>query len=112
MGRRSDHSRAELHAMIIAEGQRQMSEVGYAHFSAREVAKRIGYSVGTVYNVFGSLDMLVLAINGCTLDQWRHHLEHSLDKTSDDRLHAAIEAYFEFAILNRHPWAALYDFRL
>lgn len=112
MGRRSDHSRAELQAMIIDEGHRQMSEVGYAHFSAREVAKRIGYSVGTLYNVFGSLDMLVVAINGRTLDQWRHHLEQRLETTSDNRLHAAIEAYFEFAILHRHAWAALYDFRL
>jgi AcrR family transcriptional regulator len=112
MGRRSDHSRTELQAMIIDEGHRQMSEVGYAHFSAREVAKRIGYSVGTLYNVFGSLDMLVVAINGRTLDQWRHHLEQRLETTSDNRLHAAIEAYFEFAILHRHAWAALYDFRL
>jgi AcrR family transcriptional regulator len=112
MGRRSDHSRAELHAMIVAEGHRQMSEVGYAHFSAREVAKRIGYSVGTIYNVFGSLDMLVLAINGRTLDEWRGHLERRLDHTQDNRLDAAIEAYFEFAILHRHAWAALYDFRL
>lgn len=98
--------------MIVAEGHRQMSEVGYAHFSAREVAKRIGYSVGTIYNVFGSLDMLMLAINGCTLDQWRHHLEMRLEGTTEDRLHAAIEAYFEYAILHRHAWAALYDFRL
>jgi AcrR family transcriptional regulator len=112
MGRRSDHSRAELQTMIVAEGHRQMSEVGYAHFSAREVAKRIGYSVGTIYNVFGSLDMLVVAINGRTLDQWRHHLEQRLETTSDNRLHAAIEAYFEYAILHRHAWAALYDFRL
>jgi AcrR family transcriptional regulator len=106
MGRRSDHSRAELQTMIVAEGHRQMSEVGYAHFSAREVAKRIGYSVGTIYNVFGSLDMLVVAINGRTLDQWRHHLEQRLETTSDNRLHAAIEAYFEYAILHRHGYEA------
>lgn len=112
MGRRSDHSRAELHAMIVKEGHRQISAVGYAHFSAREVAKRIGYSVGTVYNVLGSHDQLTLAINGVTLDQWRAHLEMRLDGQTHDRLRAAIEAYFEFAILHRHAWTALYDFRL
>ena len=56
MGRRSDHSRAELRAMILTEGHRQLSEIGYARFSAREVAKRIGYTVGTLYNVFGAHD--------------------------------------------------------
>lgn len=114
MGRRSDHSREELREIIISAGHRQMLEVGFSHFSAREVAKRVGYSIGTLYNVFGSYDGLILAINGRTLDLWRGHLETRLKavEDGDDRLTAAINAYFEFAITNRHAWTALYDFRL
>jgi AcrR family transcriptional regulator len=112
MGRRSDHSRAELRAMILAEGHRQMSEVGYTHFSAREVAKRIGYSIGTIYNVFGTHDALILAINGETLDLWREHLRAKLEYASEARLRVAVEAYFEFAILHHNAWTAIYDFRL
>ena len=89
-----------------------MHEVGFARFSAREVAKRIGYSIGTIYNVFGSYDGLILAINGRTLDLWRDYLESKLDRVSGDRLRHAIDAYFEFAVVNRHAWTALYDFRL
>jgi AcrR family transcriptional regulator len=98
--------------MIVGEGHRQMSEVGFARFSAREVAKRIGYSIGTVYNVFGSYDQLILAINGRTLDLWLDYLESRLDGAAGDRLRVAIDAYFEFAVIHRHAWAALYDFRL
>ena len=114
MGRRSDHSREQLREIIISAGHRQMHEVGFARFSAREVAKRVGYSIGTLYNVFGSYDALILAINGRTLDLWRAHLEARLIGAQDagDRLTAAINAYFEFAIINRHAWTALYDFRL
>ncbi len=114
MGRRSDHSREELREIIISAGHRQMLEVGFSHFSAREVAKRVGYSIGTLYNVFGSYDGLILAINGRTLDLWRDHLETRLRavEDGDNRLTAAINAYFEFAIFNRHAWTALYDFRL
>lgn len=114
MGRRSDHSRAELREIIISEGYRQMHEVGFARFSAREVAKRVGYSIGTIYNVFGSYDGLILAINGRTLDLWRDYLETRLSSLEPgaDRLARAIDAYFEFAIVNRHAWAALHDFRL
>jgi AcrR family transcriptional regulator len=114
VGRRSDHSRAELREIIISEGHRQMHEVGFAHFSAREVAKRVGYSIGTVYNVFGSYDGLILAINGRTLELWLDYLDTRLcsTETGADRLARAIDAYFEFAIINRHAWAALYDFRL
>lgn len=114
MGRRSDHSRAELREIMIAEGHRQMREVGFAHFSAREVAKRVGYSIGTIYNIFGSYDALILAINGRTLEMWLDYLESRLDSLGPDenRLERAIEAYFEFAVVNRHAWTAIYDFRL
>ena len=108
--------------MILAEGHRQITEVGFARFSAREVAKRIGYSIGTLYNVFGSYDQLILAINGVTLDLWLAALEERLDglaegrpdegRPDENRLAAAIDAYFDFAIRHRHAWAALYDFRL
>lgn len=112
MGRRSDHSRPQLREMIVAEGHRQISEVGFARFSAREVAKQIGYSIGTVYNVFGSYDHLMLAINGRTLDMWLTYLKGRLQSANADRLRVAIEAYFDFAMAYRNAWSALYDFRL
>lgn len=89
-----------------------MSEVGFARFSAREVAKRIGYSIGTIYNVFGSYDQLILAINGRTLDLWLAYLKARLEGAATERLRTAIDAYFQFAMNHRHAWTALYDFRL
>jgi AcrR family transcriptional regulator len=91
-----------------------MEEVGFAHFSAREVAKRIGYSIGTIYNVLGNYDGLILAINGRTLELWLDYLAARLEalEPGADRLARAIDAYFEFAVVHRHAWAALYDFRL
>ncbi len=98
--------------MIVREGHRQISDVGFAHFSAREVAKRIGYSIGTIYNVFESYDLLIVAINARTLALWQAHLEARLDGIREGRLRTLVEAYFEFAILHRHAWTALYDHRL
>jgi AcrR family transcriptional regulator len=116
MGRRSDHSREELAAMIVAQGHRHMAEVGFAHFSSREVAKRIGYSVGTLYNVFGSYDRLVVAINTRTFDLWAAFLEARLADSSGtrpkDRIAALVEGYFAFARDNLNIWMAIYDHRL
>ena len=98
--------------MIVREGHRQISEVGFARFSAREVAKRIGYSIGTIYNVFDNHDMLIVAINARTLALWQAHVEARLADITDDRLRVLVEAYFEFALLHRHAWTALYDHRL
>lgn len=89
-----------------------MAEVGFARFSAREVAKGIGYSIGTLYNVFGSYEQLVLAINGRTLDLWLGFLEERLAGVTRNRLRAAIASYFDFALANGNAWTALYDFRL
>jgi AcrR family transcriptional regulator len=112
MGRRSDHTRPELHALIVEAGHALMAEHGFARFSAREVAKRIGYSVGTIHNVFGGNDALVLAINTRTFAQWADHLRGSLAAAGDDRIRALVSGYFEFAEANPNLWMAIYDHRL
>lgn len=89
-----------------------MAEAGFAGFSARAVAKRIGYSVGTLYNVFGSYDRFVLAINTRTLLVWTEALEARLSTAGPDRIGALVNGYFDFAEANPNRWMALYDHRM
>jgi AcrR family transcriptional regulator len=112
MGRRSDHSREELEKLILTAGHRHMAEAGFARFSAREVAKRIGYSIGTIYNVFGTYDRLILAINTETFRLWSAHLQARLSSAGEDRIRALVEGYFTFASQNQNLWTAIYDHRL
>jgi len=115
MGRRSDHTRAELETLILAEGHRLMAETGSAGFSAREVAKRIGYSIGTIYNVFGSHDRLLSAINGRTFISWAAAISDRLEAAGDgdgDRIAILVQSYFDFAATNRNLWLAIYDHRM
>lgn len=112
MGRRSDHSREELRALLIDHGHELMAETGLSGFSGREVAKRAGYSVGTIYNVFGSLDQLIAAINSQTFALWAEQLRMRLDAAGDDRIKALVEGYFEFALAHPKLWSAIYDHRL
>lgn len=112
MGRRSDHSRAELEELILSEGHALMAEVGFARFSARAVAKRVGYSIGTIYNVFGSHDRLVLAINTRTFVDWAGHLRARLETAEEDRIAALVAGYFAFAREHPQLWMAIYDHRL
>lgn len=93
--------------MIIAEAHRHLSECGYASFSAREVARRVGYSIGTIYNVFGSLDGLLFEVNTVTFQLWADLLERRLAAGSD-RLEALVDGYFEFAASHRHLWEAIW----
>lgn len=112
MGRRSDHTREELRALLIGHGHALMAEQGLARFSGREVAKRAGYSVGTIYNVFGSLDLLIAAINSHSFTLWAAFLRQRLDAAGSDRIKALVEGYFDFALANQNLWSAIYDHRL
>lgn len=112
MARRSDHSRKELEQMLIVEGHKHMAEVGFARFSAREVAKRIGYTIGTLYNVFGSYDRLLIAINTRTFVLWTDYIRKALAEGGEDRIRALVEGYFGFARSNRNAWMAIYDHHL
>lgn len=98
--------------MIVAEGHRLMAETGFAAFSAREVARRVGYSIGTIYNVFESLDHLLIAINGRTFERWTDYLRCRVEQGGNDRIRSLVQAYFDFAREQPRLWTAIYDHRL
>ena len=113
MGRRSDHSRDELEELILAAGSALVAETGLAGFSAREVARRIGYSIGTIHNVFGTADRLVTAINTRSFGLWAAYLHDRLAAApGGDRIATLVEGYFGFARAHPHLWTAIYDHRL
>jgi AcrR family transcriptional regulator len=89
-----------------------MAESGFSAFSAREVARRIGYSVGTIYNLFDSLDHLLVAINTRTFALWTKFVRDRLETARSDRIAVLVEAYFDFARANTNLWMAIYDHRL
>jgi AcrR family transcriptional regulator len=112
MGRRSDHTREGLRALLISEGHKLLAEQGLSKFSGREVAKRAGYTVGTIYNVFGSLDRLIAAINSHTFALWAQFLRDRLAQGGEDRIKSLVEGYFGFALAHPNLWSAIYDHRL
>ena len=115
MGRRSDHTPVELRNLLIACGHELMAERGFTRFSAREAARRAGYSVGTIYNVFGSLDAYLIAVNSLTFRHWNAWLERALRGSKGDgdvRIEVLVRAYFGFAEANRNAWMAIYDHRI
>lgn len=113
MARRSDHSPAELRALLAEAGRGLIEERGFHRFSAREAARRAGYTVGTIYHVFGSLDAYFVAINTLTYGRWTTALDQALAECAPgaDRIAVLVRAYFAFAQANTHAWQALYDFR-
>jgi AcrR family transcriptional regulator len=111
MARRSDHSRDELRQMAMDAAQFIIDAQGLQALSARKVADRIGYAVGTLYRVFEQLDDLIIQVNARTLTE----LNATLDRAAADgqdaerRVEALTHAYIDFAIRHTPRWSALYE---
>jgi AcrR family transcriptional regulator len=88
-----------------------IAERGLGSLNARELATSVGCSVGTLYNMFGSLDRLVQVLNARTLDRLCDALEAAAatEEGPEDRMAALARAYIDFA--NRQPqiWRAVFD---
>lgn len=110
MGRRSVHTAEELRELILQAATELIESEGLAGLSAREIARRIGYSPGTLYNVFDNLDDLVLTIEGRMLDRLAAQLrEIGADGDPQDRLRRLAQAYLRFTHENPRLWNLLFE---
>ncbi len=111
MGRRNDHSREQIKEMAIEAGKKIIVEEGFSNLGARKVARAIGYTVGTLYNVFDNYLNIVLNINVGTLDDIKNHLEKSLvpGEESVKAITTLGLSYVEYARENTNLWSALFD---
>jgi len=112
MARRSDHSHREIAKLAIRKGLEIIKQSGFATFSARKVAQGIGYTVGTLYNVFGSYDDMMLHINAATLDEWYEAMEAGLQQSNAATpVHALALAYIDYSQRHHHQWHTLFEYR-
>jgi AcrR family transcriptional regulator len=113
MGRRSSHTPEELRELILEASTDLIKEGGLAALSAREVAKRIGYSPGTLYNVFENLDDLVLTIEGRLLDRLSAKLSQVRSTGSpDDHVLELARVYLRFTHDHPRLWNLLFEHHL
>ncbi len=110
MARRSDHTREELKELAIDAALKIIRKQGFSSFSARRVAGEIGYTIGTIYNVFGTYDDFILHINARTLDSWYEAMQKALKAhKKGDPVLALARAYIHFSRNNYQEWIALFE---
>jgi len=110
MGRRSDHTREELQYLAVKAAIELLDSEGAEGFSARKVAAKIGYTVGTLYNVFGSYDNMLLQVHARTLDEWFAFLDSRLKRRGKaDPLHVLAKGYVDFARAHQNRWFAMFE---
>ena len=114
MARRKDHTPDELKALVLAEVLGFLQHNSADKMSLRQLAKMVGYSPGTLINLFGSYAHLILAANALTLDQISKELLTVLS-TSDDpheQLYLVANQYLSFAKSHHYQWMVLFEHHL
>ena len=116
MGRRSTHTPQQLRVLILDAAQEIIEAQGLAGLSAREIARRIGYSPGTIYNIFANLDDVVLNVEGRVLDALDarlSELQQGEDAAgAEGRLIRIAHAYLAFTQQRPRLWNLLFEHHL
>ncbi len=107
MGRRADHSRDELRKLIMSATRDILDEQGLKGLSIRKIADRIGYTSGTLYQVFGSLDDLIVEAHIQTSQDLYAELEQvEIGDDPEASLLGLSYCYLRFAQEHSHRWSA------
>ena len=110
--------RRKLREALIAAAERTIESEGLRGMKARELATKVGCSVGAIYNVFADLDDLIFAVNALTLEQLEKTLTVAGGDNADPQggaiktlVHLGL-AYMDYAAANTRRWRVLFDHRL
>lgn len=116
MGRRSDHTSEQLREMILEKAWNLIEEEGIEKLTARRIATAIGYTPGTIYSFFASMEALQLHLNTKTLNLLYEALTdpdcNNPDNEPIKNMKLMAENYISFAQKYRPHWLLLFENRL
>ena len=113
MGRRSTHTPQQLRELILDAAQDIIQAQGLGGLSAREIARRIEYSPGTIYNMFENLDDVVLHVEARVLESLDKRLSTLLqDGNATGRVARLAQTYLAFTHENPRLWNLLFEHHL
>lgn len=113
MARRSDHTREQLHRMALSVARAIVAKEGLRGLSTRRIARKLGYSPGTLYQLFTDLDDLIVQLNTMTLESLFNACD-GINLTGDPEtaLDELAERYIQFVHAHPQLWNALFEHSL
>lgn len=111
MARRSDHTREELKELALKSAEELLNEKSARALSTRQIATKMGYTVGTLYQIFKNLPDLLLHVNARTLKQLyddcrQLNLEN---QSAQENILSYANLYLDFAHAHPGLWELIFD---
>ncbi|WP_137702949.1 TetR/AcrR family transcriptional regulator [Marimonas lutisalis] len=107
--------REALRDKLIDIAEKTIAEQGMEAIRARDLAREAGCAVGAIYNVFGDMGDIVIAVNGRTFRKLGKAVAASVREAPEDPIEQLIAmsyAYLRFAVENPRLWRTLFDIQM
>lgn len=111
---RRERNLADIRKRATPIAERIVLEEGVDALTARRLATAAGVSVGSLYNAYGDLEHVIMAVNARCGDMLSDCLKNALATAAPDKRSRVIalgEAYFDFAIQEPRRWWMLFEYR-
>jgi len=104
-------TKEEIRIDLLIKARELLINKGLDFLTARKLADYSGYSVGTIYNQFKSMDNLIIWENCQTLDELYEKIKY-VEFGSDAyiNLNRILDKFVEFILDNKKLWFTLYNF--
>jgi AcrR family transcriptional regulator len=112
MARRGDHTLDQIKNMVLLAAEDLVVEGGLSQLRVRNIAVKIGYTVGSIYMVFDSMTELTLNVKGRTLDTIAEEMEQVRAPNPEQGLEELAGVYIRYASQNLNRWSMLFEHRL
>ena len=99
--------------MAVTAAARIMAKQGLRKLSTRLIAARIGYSAGTLYQLFDNLDDIILHVNARALEGLSEACRDvDFAAGPEASLYELARRYIRYTVQNPNLWAAVFEHSL
>lgn len=103
-------TKEEIRADLIVKARELLTTKGLEFLTARKLADYSGYSVGTIYNQFKSMDSLIVWENCRTLEElYEVLMTAEMGSDAYENLNRLLEKFVGFVLANKILWFTLYN---
>jgi AcrR family transcriptional regulator len=112
MARRGHHSLEQIKKLVLTAAEDLVMEGGLPQLRVRNIALKIGYTVGSIYMVFENMNDLIMHVKGRTLDIIVEQMEQVKAQTAKQGLQDLADVYIRYASQNLNRWSMVFEHRL
>lgn len=109
MARPRHYDRDQLHTDTVKAARALLEEGGPAALTARALARAVGATPGTIYNLFGNMNAVLHAVNRQTFADLGARIDALPPGAPDQRLTALADLYVAFMLERKVVWRGLFE---